>query len=798
MPATHLLRVLRAHGIEATDDAAWTAAYSSDASLYRVPPRAVAFPRDHDQVVAAVAACNETAMPITARGAGTSVAGNAIGPGLVLDFSRHLNRVLHVDASSRTARVEAGVVHAALQRQVDSLRLRFGPDPSTHTRCTIGGMIGNNACGARSLAYGRTVDNVVGLRLVGADGRSFTTGYDANGRPVAEGVDDLASQLRGVVGRSLAVVRTEFGGFGRQVSGYGLEHLAPERGLDLTKALVGSEATLALTTEATVRLVCEPSHRRLVVLAFESLATAGDATPSVLEMEPSACEGLDARIVDVVRRRKGSTPVPALPDGNAWLLVELSGDDLSDVLGRAKALEESGVGASARLIEDPAEAAALWRVREDGAGLAGRAPSGKPAHAGWEDAAVPPERLGEYLRGFELLLREHGLTAMPYGHFGEGCIHVRLDFDLERHDGGSRFRRFVEAASDLVVEFGGSNSGEHGDGRARSELLPKMYSPAAVKLMAAVKGVFDPGNLLNPGLVVGPASLDDDLRASSMSAATPRLALTYVADDGDFAQAVHRCTGVGKCRADSRTTGGVMCPSFAATKDEVHSTRGRARILQEVVNGSSELTWDSPRSTKPWTSASPARDACPTARPASTWRPTSPKCCSRHTGDDFAQSATTAWAGSRCGQGWRPWHRPLPTRPWQHPWYASLRCAPPGSTPGGRCHSSPTKPSGTPTSSRLSRDGPSSCSLTRSPTASGRKPPTLPFASCEAPATPRRWLHGRAAADSPGSRPASCRQRDDGSREPLRTCCPSQTKECRSSGWNPPAPRCCATTPWSW
>ena len=595
MPATHLLRALRAHGIEATDDAAWTAAYSSDASLYRVPPRAVAFPRDHDQVVAAVAACNETAMPITARGAGTSVAGNAIGPGLVLDFSRHLNRVLHVDAGSRTARVEAGVVHAALQRQADSLGLRFGPDPSTHTRCTIGGMIGNNACGARSLAYGRTVDNVVGLRLVGADGRSFTTGYDANGRPVAEGVDDLASQLRGVVGRSLAVVRTEFGGFGRQVSGYGLEHLAPERGLDLTKALVGSEATLALTTEATVRLVCEPSHRRLVVLAFESLATAGDATPSVLEMEPSACEGLDARIVDVVRRRKGSTAVPALPDGNAWLLVELSGDDLSDVLGRAKALEESGVGASARLIEDPAEAAALWRVREDGAGLAGRAPSGKPAHAGWEDAAVPPERLGEYLRGFELLLREHGLTAMPYGHFGEGCIHVRLDFDLERHDGGSRFRRFVEAASDLVVEFGGSNSGEHGDGRARSELLPKMYSPAAVKLMAAVKGVFDPGNLLNPGLVVGPASLDDDLRASSMSAATPRLAMTYVADDGDFAQAVHRCTGVGKCRADSRTTGGVMCPSFAATKDEVHSTRGRARILQEVVNGSSELTWDSPQ-----------------------------------------------------------------------------------------------------------------------------------------------------------------------------------------------------------
>jgi len=592
--ASRLVRSLREHGVEVTENAAWTAAYSSDASLYRVPPLAVAFPRSHEQAAAAVGACSGLGVPVTARGGGTSVAGNAVGPGLVVDFSRYLNRVLEVDGGSRTAVVQAGVVQSSLQQQVAGLGLRFGPDPSTHTRCTIGGMIGNDACGARSLAYGRTSDNVVGLRLVGADGRTFTTGYDAAGRPQVDGADDLSARLRLLVEKDLAIVRTQFGRFRRHVSGYGLHHLAPERGRDLTRMLVGSEATLALTTEATVTLVPDPAHRALVVVAFDSLASAGDAIPEVLRVAPSACEGLDARIVDVVRRRKGDAAVPPLPEGKAWLLVELSGDDLVEVLLRARDLEKSGLGVSARLIEEPTEADALWRVREDGAGLAGRAPSGRPAHAGWEDAAVPPARLGEYLRGFESLLLEHGLTAMPFGHFGEGCIHVRLDFALEDEHGPDRLRRFVEAASDLVVEFGGSNSGEHGDGRARSELLAKMYSPEALRLMRSVKQVFDPANLLNPGVLVDPASLDVDLRAAAPRAALPPLAMAYSDDDGDLAQAVHRCTGVGKCRADNRSSGGVMCPSYAATKDEVHSTRGRARILQEVVSGSSELTWSSP------------------------------------------------------------------------------------------------------------------------------------------------------------------------------------------------------------
>jgi len=589
-----LLRTLRSRGLEATDHPAWAAAYSSDASLYRIAPTAVAFPRDHEQVAAAVVVCSDRGIPITARGAGTSVAGNAIGTGLVLDFSRHMNRVVHVDADSQTARVETGAVHAALQKQSQALGLRFGPDPSTHSRCTIGGMIGNDACGARSLVYGRTADNVLGLTLVAADGSTLVTGYDDNGRPVVQHGEDLANRLRAAVSADLAVVRTEFGRFGRQVSGYALQHLAPERGLDLTRLLVGSEGTLAVATEATVRLVPDPSHRILVVLGFESLAAAGDATPAVLSFRPSACEGLDARIVDVVRRRKGSTSVPHLPQGEAWLLVEVSGEDPQEVRSSVSALAEAGLGLSALVLDDPVRAASVWRIREDGAGLAGRAPSGRPAYPGWEDAAVPPDRLGEYLRRFEQLLTEHDLTAMPFGHFGEGCIHVRLDFPFDRPDGDARFRDFVEDASDLVVELAGSNSGEHGDGRARSELLRKMYSPEALRLMGVVKGIFDPDNLLNPGVLIEPVPFDVGLRTSGRRAAPVRLAMAYAEDGGDFAQAVHRCTGVGKCRADNSSTGGVMCPSFAATKDEIHSTRGRARILQEVVSGASDLTWDSP------------------------------------------------------------------------------------------------------------------------------------------------------------------------------------------------------------
>ncbi|GAA0566038.1 FAD-binding and (Fe-S)-binding domain-containing protein [Paractinoplanes ferrugineus] len=582
-------RLRRAGVVDVLDDDTNRAMYASDASLYRVVPRAVVRPRAADEVATVLSVCRDLGVPLTARGAGTSVAGNAIGPGVVLDFSRHMNKVLDVDPSARSARVEAGTVQAVLQAAAKPFGLRFGPDPSTHTRCTIGGMIGNNSCGSRTLGYGRTSDNVLGLNALTVDGERLVSGPG-----LLEGPARVTDGLRDLVGANLAVARTEFGTFGRQVSGYAVEHLLPERGFNLTEFLVGSEGTLAVLTEATVRLVADPAHRVLVVLGYPDFGTAGDIIPAILEFRPTACEGIDSRICDLVRSRRGPAAVPPLPGGTAWLMVEIAGDDLDEVRERVAGLVKTAEAVDSLVVEDPAAAAPLWRIREDGAGLAGRAPSGLPAHAGWEDSAVPPARIGAYLRDFDALCDQHGLSNMPYGHLGDGCVHVRLDFPLTSPGGPAKFRAFLEDAADLVVSYGGSLSGEHGDGRARSELLSRMYSPAAMSLFRQIKGVFDPGNLLNPGNLVDPDPVDANIRVVQARPAPGKLALAYHSDQGDFNQAVHRCTGVGKCRADTTALGGVMCPSYLATREEKDSTRGRARVLQEMLDGDLAPSWRSP------------------------------------------------------------------------------------------------------------------------------------------------------------------------------------------------------------
>ena len=560
--------------------------YSSDASLYRVEPQVVVAPRHVDELDAVLEVCRTLAVPLTMRGAGTSIAGNAVGPGVVLDTSRHLHRIHEVDAEAGTALVEPGVVQSSLQAAAALHGLRFGPDPSTHNRATIGGMLGNNACGSRALGYGRTSDNVLGLDVVAGAGERLRLG-DVPGAASSSG---LLDDLGGLVAGELGVIRTEFGRFGRQVSGYSLEHLLPERGFDVARALVGSEGTLALTRLARVRLVRDSPVRVLVVLGYPSMAAAADVVPTVLRHEPVACEGLDARITDVVRARRGVSAVPDLPRGSGWLMVELVGDHVDEVVDRGHRLIADAGAIDATVVTDAAHAAALWRIREDGAGLAGRTPANDPAHSGWEDAAVPPERLGTYLREFEALMTAHRLTGLPYGHFGDGCVHIRIDFALTVGTAG--FRAFLVEAAALVARHGGSMSGEHGDGRARGELLPLMYSPGAISLFERVKGVFDPDDLLNPGVIVRPAALDADIRLASTAPYRRGLALAHRHDGGDLSQAVHRCTGVGKCRADTTISGGVMCPSFLATRDEKDSTRGRARVLQDVVAG--RLAWDSP------------------------------------------------------------------------------------------------------------------------------------------------------------------------------------------------------------
>ena len=561
-----LVAELRRRGVSDVDDSVLTRAlYSSDASLYRVVPQVVVRPRAADELDAILDVAEATGVPITMRGAGTSIAGNAVGPGIVVDTVKHLTRVVSIDPEARTAVVQPGVVHANLQRAAAPHGLRFGPDPSSHTRCTIGGMIGNNACGSRALGYGRTVDNVVALDVAWGPG-----------------AHDVEAQLGALVDQHLAHVRTEFGRFGRQVSGYSLEHLLPDRGRSIDRFLVGSEGTLALVREATVRLVEDTADRLLVVLGYPSMVEAADAVPALLSATDGAmvaCEGLDARIVDLVRGR--GSAVPDLPAGAGWLFVEVAGDEGPALA--AKVVAEGGA-LGHRLVSDTAEAAALWRIREDGAGLAARSLK-TPAYSGWEDAAVPPDRLGAWLRDFEELLKAHDLDGVPYGHFGDGCVHVRIDFPFQPGDSGSAtvFRDFLTACALKLRDHRGSLSGEHGDGRARSELLPLMFDTESLRLFAAVKAICDPRNLLNPGNLVDPAPLDADLRP--VRARQPVLPLLkFPHDGGQLGNAVHRCTGVGKCVAASTT--GVMCPSYLATRDEKDSTRGRSRVLQEAIDGS--------------------------------------------------------------------------------------------------------------------------------------------------------------------------------------------------------------------
>jgi FAD/FMN-containing dehydrogenase/Fe-S oxidoreductase len=556
--------------VEILTDAATLALYTTDASNYRHVPRGVVLPESVDDVIAAVAEARARDLPVIARGGGTSVAGNACGPGLVIDTSRHVGGVLSLDPETRLARVLPGTVLDDLQAVAAPHGLRFGPDPSTHSRCTLGGMIGNNACGSHSVAWGRTVDVVRSLDVLLYDGTRLRVGRDepAEGR--------IFDELRALVRDNLALLRKELSTWPRRVSGYGLEHLLPENGFDVAKALVGSEGTCVTILEATVELAELPARRVLAVLGFPSDIAAADAVPSILPWSPLTVEGVDAELVAMLPGRAGD-----LPPGGAWLFVELAGDDPAS---RARALAASLELTGFAIVDDPAAQRGLWRIREEGAGLATRLADGSEAWPGWEDAAVPPERLGAYLREFKELMRAHGRRSVVYGHYGEGCLHLRLDFDLLSASGVVDFRRFLEEAADLVAAHGGSLSGEHGDGQARSELLSRMYSPEMMDLFGRFKAIFDPAGRMNPGILVAPRPVDADLRVRSAPLSIEDVTvLGYPEDRGSFGQAMRRCVGVGKCRNTSG--GGVMCPSYRATREEQHSTRGRAHLLAEMING---------------------------------------------------------------------------------------------------------------------------------------------------------------------------------------------------------------------
>ncbi|MFK0296731.1 FAD-binding and (Fe-S)-binding domain-containing protein [Streptomyces sp. NPDC090442] len=591
--ARELAAVVRGEVSAAAGD---RALMTMDASNYRRVPDAVVAPRDAEDVAAALKVCRERGVPVVPRGGGTSIAGQATGTGVVLDFTRHLRRIVALDPEARTAVVQPGVVLDDLRAAAAPHGLTFGPDPSTHSRCTLGGMIGNNSCGSHSVAWGTTADNVHTLDLLTYGGEPVRAGRgtDPEGRPTGL-PPRLRDGVQALVDGELALLRTGYPtGLPRRISGYALDALLPESGTDLARALTGSEGTLGVLTEATVRLVKAPAARALAVLGYPDEGAAADAAHTLLPHSPLTVEGMATDLV--------GAGAAGLPAGGAWLFVETGGASPAEAAARAEALcraaRADGAG-DHLVVTDPADQRALWRIREDASGAASRLPDeggtarasgaerGGEAWPGWEDCAVPPAQLGHYLRDFRGLLAQYGLRGTPYGHFGDGCIHVRIDFDLLTPPGIRRFREFSGDLADLVVAHGGSLSGEHGDGQARAELLPRMYGDELVGLFGRFKDLWDPAGGLNPDILVRPARLDANLRFAPLPKGPVPVEFGYPHDHGDFSAAVRRCVGVAKCRTERLGPGSadVMCPSFRATGEERHSTRGRARLLHEMLAG---------------------------------------------------------------------------------------------------------------------------------------------------------------------------------------------------------------------
>ncbi|HEX2121811.1 MAG TPA: FAD-binding and (Fe-S)-binding domain-containing protein, partial [Thermoanaerobaculia bacterium] len=566
------------------------ALYATDASNYRQVPIGVVVPRDADDVVATVGLARKFGAPVLGRGAGTSLAGQCCNVAVVLDMSKYMHRVVEMNPREKYARVEPGIVLDDLRVAAEKHTLTFGPDPATHAQCTLGGMIGNNSCGVHSIMSGKTVDNIEELEVLTYDGVRMRVGATSDAelaRIINEGGrrGEIYAGLQRIRDRYADLIRARFPRIPRRVSGYNLDELLPENGLHVARSLVGSESTCVLVLEAKTKLVHSPPRRALLVIAYPSVYDAADDVPRVLGFGPIGLEGFDDLLVrDQEFKRMNPHGIALLPPGGGWLLVEFGAPTLDEAMAQAQRLKATFAPDATRLFDNASpEARFVWAVRESGLGATGHVP-GKPLMwEGWEDAAVAPEKLGGYLRDLRRLLERYEYGGDLYGHFGDGCVHTRTNFDLTTTAGIAKFRSFIDEAADLVASYGGSFSGEHGDGQARGALLEKMFGPELIEAFREFKSLWDPDWKMNPGKLIAPYAIDENLRLGSEYAPwNPQTHFQYAEDHGRMNHAVLRCVGVGRCR---RLDGGTMCPSYQVTREEEHSTRGRARLLFEMFEG---------------------------------------------------------------------------------------------------------------------------------------------------------------------------------------------------------------------
>jgi FAD/FMN-containing dehydrogenase/Fe-S oxidoreductase len=569
------------------------AVYSTDASNYRQVPIGVVLPRDADDVLAAIATAREHGAPVLSRGGGTSLAGQCCNVALILDFSKYMAGILEIDPERRLARVQPGVVLDHLRNAAEKHRLTFAPDPATHSRCTLGGMIGNNSCGVHSIMAGKTDDNIEELDILTYDGLRMKVGQ--TGREEMDSIlrqggrrAEIYAALQALSEQYADQVRRKYPNIPRRVSGYNLNWLLPENGFHVARALVGSEGTCVTVLEATCRLVASPQERVLLVIGYRDVYECADHVPEIMSHHPIGLEGFDDTLVSYsLQKGINLEGLSLLPEGGGWLLAEFGADSLLEAESQAmrllRALNGSAARPKMRVLSRKDQAARVWEVRESALGAVSHTPGVPEQWEGWEDAAVAPEKLGGYLRDLRKLMTSHGYFGSFYGHFGHACVHMRISFDLESSEGIRKYRQFVEEAADLVVSYGGSFSGEHGDGQARGELLPKMFGPELIQAFREFKAIWDPAWRMNPGKVIEPYRLDENLRlGADYRPWKPETHFQFPEDGGSLVHATSRCVGVGKCR---QSQGGVMCPSYRATQEEEHSTRGRAHLLWEMTKG---------------------------------------------------------------------------------------------------------------------------------------------------------------------------------------------------------------------